>query len=184
MCEFPGRIAYRLTPLKFIIRRGPHSSLLRRRKARIFRFAFGVAQSVHVTVVDGHGEENKDCGQCGIDGNREPAPGGSAREVSGGVSGRNLIAAPGTSVPADRLAAADTGRRRSLGTRSRPGAGDRARCARAQSRRETSSPWTASPSRLASGRNRRQQDSRLPLTLISAGRNLPSAIQEDCMKYH
>ena len=47
----------------------------------------------------------------------KPAPGksgGSAREVSGGVSGRDAMPAPGASVPADRLAAAGFGRRRSL----------------------------------------------------------------------
>ena len=50
-----------------------------------------------------------------IDGNREPAPGqrvGTAREVSGSVSGRDAIPAPGTSFPANRLAAAGACRRR------------------------------------------------------------------------
>jgi hypothetical protein len=33
-----------------------------------FPLACGAAKSVHVTVVDGHGEETKNCGHCGFDG--------------------------------------------------------------------------------------------------------------------
>ena len=98
----------------------------------------------------------------------KPAPGelgGSAREVSGGVSGRDAIPAPGTSVPADCLASAGTGRRRSLRTGAR--AGD------ARSRRDADLRMVAPRDFFTVGgervettrgdRNRRQQDSRLPL---------------------
>src|ERR1017187_9786057 len=70
-------------------------------------------------------------GHGGINGDREPAPGesgGSAREVSGGVSGGNKSAAPGASVSAHRLAFAGLSRRRSFRTGPRAGAPDRAGC--------------------------------------------------------
>ena len=104
----------------------------------------------------------------------KPAPGesgGSAREVSGGVSGRNAIPAPGTSVPADCLASAGTGRRRSLRTGSRAGAGDRAGCRLANGRAaQTSLPWTASASRRREGTGiagNRIAACRLPGALLS-----------------
>src|SRR5260370_14305579 len=74
-------------------------------------------------------ERNTLYGHCGVEGDGEPAPGergGYAQEVSGGVSGRNAMQAPGAPVPADCVAFAGIGRRRSLREGARAGASDRA----------------------------------------------------------
>src|SRR5260370_13737839 len=69
-------------------------------------------------------ERNENSGRSGVDGDGEPAPGergGYAQEVSGGVSGRDAMQAPGAPVPADCLASAGIGRRRSLREGARAG---------------------------------------------------------------
>jgi hypothetical protein len=110
---------------------------------------------------------NQNGGQRSIDGDRKPAPGyagGAARKVSGGFPGRNAIPASGTSVPAHRLASAGTGRRRSLGT----GAWTSHEIARDADLRKIAPrdffKVNGEPVRTTRGnRNRREQDSRLPL---------------------